>query len=138
MTTMTKEMLTMAILNAVTEDVGFCKAFVAAEDAESLQAVLQEYGFEVSVEMVEELFRQGMEAIAQYHSVSTEELSEDQLEDVSGGGKVRGTVRAVISFAAGFGYGCLCGIAPAASAGAPYVAGTLAAWSTAGYMKSGW
>lgn len=134
-----KEMLAQKVMEAVNENNDFCKAFIAAEDAISLQKVLNDNGFDVSKEDVEAIFADGLKEILKVKEVAaTSELSEDQLDDVAGGGAIRGTLRTVASAAAGFGFGCLCGVCPAASAATPYVVGGLTAWSTAGYMKKGW
>lgn len=131
-----KEMLAKKILEAVNENNDFCKAFVAAEDAASLQKVLKSNGFDVTVEDVEAMFAEGLkEILTVKEGAAATELSEDQLDDVAGGGFFRGTLRLVASSAVGFGFGCLCGVCPAAAAATPYVAGGLTAWTTAGYLK---
>lgn len=134
-----KEMLAQKIMEAVNENNDFCKSFVAAEDATALQKVLNDNGFDVTVEDVEAIFADGLkEILAAKENAMAEELSEDQLDDVAGGGFFRGTLRTAASAAAGFGFGCLCGLCPAASVATPYVVGGLTAWSTAGYLKKGW
>lgn len=134
-----KEMLAQEILTAVNENEEFCKAFVSSEDASSLQKVLNENGFNVSLEDVEAMFADGLSEILKVKESAEEtELSEEQLDDVSGGGFLRGTLRTIASGAVGFGFGAFCGVCPAAAAATPYVVGGLTAWSTAGYMKKGW
>lgn len=133
-----KEMLKQQIIDEMNSDREFCRAFVSTADAASLQKVLTAHGYEISTEEIEELYAEGVEGILNYSASGEEELSEGQLEDVAGGGVVRGTLRFAASCALGFGYGCLCGVCPAAYAGAPYVAGGLAVWSASGYSKKGW
>ena len=79
--------------------------------------------------------------IAQHEYVTVnmaEELSEVELDAVVGGGVARGLVRTGVSAIGAFGYGAACGLCPGLAVATPYVAGGLAAWSTAGYMKKGW
>ena len=136
---MNKEMLAQKITEAVNENNEFSKAFLAAEDAASLQKVLQDNGMDVTAEELEAMYSDGVKDILKVKEASeAEELSEDQLDDVAGGGFVSGTARLAVSGAAGFAYGCACGVAPGLAAGAPYVAGGLAAWTASGYMKKGW
>ena len=54
------------------------------------------------------------------------------------GGFIRYLVRGAVSAAVGFGFGCLCGVCPAAAVATPYVVGGLALWCAAGYLKKGW
>lgn len=136
---MNKELLAQKLTEAINENNEFCKAFTAAEDAASLQKVLKDNGFDATVEEIEAMFADGLKEILKIKEASKgEELSEDQLEDVAGGGFVRGTLYTAASAAAGFGFGCACGFCPALSAATPYVAGGLAAWSASGYMQKGW
>lgn len=130
-----KEMLAQQIVAEVNNNEEFAKAFVSAEDAAAVQKVLKENGIEVTLEEVEEIFVDGANGILNNQA---DELAEDQLDDVAGGGAIRGTLRLAVSCAVGFGYGCLCGVCPAAYAGAKYVAGGLAIWTAAGYKKKGW
>ena len=134
-----KEMLARKLVEAVNENNDFCKAFVGAEDAASLTKVLNDNGFEFSTEEVEEMFADGLKEILKVkESATTDELDESELEDVAGGGFVRGTLRLVASGAAAFGFGAFCSVCPVAAGASYYVAGGLAAWSTAGYMRKGW
>lgn len=134
-----REMLAQKLMDAVNNNDDFCKAFVSAEDAPSVQKVLKENGFDVSLEDVEAIFLDGLNEIKKLKSTAPADvLSEEQLDDVAGGGAIRGTLRFIASGAAAFGYGCLCGLCPAASVGTPYVAVGLAAWTTDGYLKKGW
>lgn len=128
-----KEMLAQKITAAVTEDQEFYKAFISAQDAAALQKVLQNHGFDFTVDEVEALFRDGATEIVKQTNVN--ELSEEDLDAVAGGGFFRGTARLIVSCGVAFGYGALCGVCPAACAGANYVAGGLAVWTAAGYMK---
>lgn len=134
---MKKEMLSKRIIDEMNNDQEFCRAFVSSADASSLQKVLSDHGYEITTEEIEALYGEGVNGIMNYEA-SGEELSEDQLEDVAGGGFLRGTLRFAASCAVGFGYGCLCGVCPAAYAYAPHVATGLAVWTAAGYVKKGW
>ena len=127
------ENITKKITAAVTEDMDFFKAFISAQDAPALQKVLQDNGFEFTLEEINEFFSNGVDGILTYNESA--ELSEDQLDDVAGGGFIKGTARLIVSSGVAFGYGALCGICPAAASGAPYVVGGLTAWTTAGYLS---
>lgn len=136
MDTNKKEMLTQQLNNLANSNEEFCKAIASAEDAASVQHVLVENGFDVSIKEVEEMYADGVKQISEYiNSGAADELTEAQMGEVAGGGLLSGTLRLVVSVAAGFGYGCLCAVAPGYYAGAPYVAGGLATWTTAGYLK---
>lgn len=128
-----KEMLAQKITAAVTEDQDFYKEFISAQDAATLQQVLRNHSFEFTVDEVEALFHDGAAEIVKHTSM--DELSEEDLDDVAGGGFFRGTARLIVSCGVAFGYGALCGVCPAAYAGANYVAGGLTVWTAAGYMK---
>ena len=127
------ENITKKITAAVTEDMDFFKAFISAQDAPALQKVLKAHGFELTIEQIETLFAGGVSNILDANKA--EELTEDQLDDVAGGGFFRGTARLVVSCGVAFGYGALCGVCPAACAGANWVASGLTVWTAAGYMK---
>ncbi len=134
-----KEMLAQQIFAAINENEEFCKAFVSAENAEAVKKVLAENGFELTLEDIEAIFADGLDEIkTQNDPAKAGELSEDQLDDVAGGGFFKGTLRLAVSCGVAFGYGCFCGICPAAAAGANYVAGGLGIWTAAGYVKKGW
>ncbi len=126
-----------AITAELEKDEEFFKAFISSENAEALCGVLTARGYGVTVDDVNEMFVRGAKGIVEYME-NKDELSQGQLEEVAGGGFLRGTVRLIISGGVAFGYGAFCGICPPAYAGAPYVAGGLAIWTTAGYMKKGW
>lgn len=128
-----KEMLAQKITAAVTEDQEFFKAIISAQDADTLQKVLMNHGFDFTVEEINTFFRDGAAEIV--NQTSANELSEGDLDAVAGGGFIRGTGRLIVSCGVAFGYGALCGVCPAACAGANYVAGGLAVWTTAGYLK---
>ena len=130
---MNKNMLADKIVASVMEDQEFYKAFIAAQDAPALQKVLQDKGFVLTIAEIENLFVSGAAGILNH--MGAEELDENQLDAVAGGGFFRGTARLIVSCAVGFGYGCLCGVCPAACAGASYVAGGLAVWTAVGYKK---
>ena len=129
-----KELLAQKITASANEDQEFFKAFISAQDAPTLQKVLQDNGFEFSLEEINELGSDGVSGILAHNDGG--ELSEDQLDDVAGGGFIKGTARLIVSAGVAFGYGALCGVCPAASAGAPYVAGGLSVWTAAGYASN--
>ena len=133
-----KEMLMEQIVEQMNNDREFCRDFVSAEDAPSVQKVLCSHGYEITTQEVEELYSEGVRGILDYTASHGDALSEADLEEVAGGGVIRGTLRLAVSCAAGYGYGCLCGVCPAAYAGAKWVAGGLAVWTAAGYAKKGW
>jgi hypothetical protein len=129
-----KEMLAQKIIEAVNENNDFCKEFLAAEDAVSLQKVLNDNGFDMTVEDIESMYADGLKEILAVKEGAETELSEDQLDDVAGGGFLKGTARLAVSSAAAFAFGCFVGVCPAAAPATPYVAGGLTAWTTAGYL----
>ena len=126
-----------AIAAELEKDEEFFKAFISSENAEALCGVLTARGYGVTVDDVNEMFVRGAKGIVEYMG-NKDELSQGQLEEVAGGGFLRGTLRLVGSMGAAFGYGALCAFFPGAYAGAPYVAGGLAIWTAAGYAKKGW
>lgn len=133
---MNKELLAQQIMSLVNEDEDFCKALVSAEDAPSVKEVLNEKGIDVSLEDVERLFENGRrEVVRVMESTPDAELSIEDLESVAGGRSFHGLARGIVSGAAAFGYGCLCGVFPPAAAGAPYVCAGLTAWTTAGAIR---
>lgn len=131
-----KDMLAQKLTEAVNRNDAFCQAFVAAKDAASIQKVLHENGIEVSLNDVEEMFSNGVGEINKAYAEG--ELTEEQMDSVAGGGFIRGSLRLVAGCAFAFGYGCLCGVCPAATAGVPYVVGGVTAYATAGYLRRGW
>ena len=128
-----REMLAQELLESLQKNDAFCQAFVAAENATTIQELLRNNGMDVSLSDVEELFADGVKEILKSNVEG--ELTEKDMDSVAGGGWFRGTCRLVASSAVAFGYGCFCGVCPAASVGAPYVAGGLAVWTTAGYLR---
>lgn len=128
-----KEMLAQKITAAVTEDIEFYKAFISAQDAATLQKVLQNHGFDFAVDEIEALFRDGATEIVK--QTNMDEMSEEDLDAVAGGGFFRGTARLIVSCGVAFGYGALCGICPAACGAAKFVGGGLTVWTVAGYRK---
>lgn len=128
-----KDMLAQKITAAVTEDQEFYKDFISAQDVASLQKILFAHGFDFTADEIEALFCAGAAEILKQSNM--DEISENDLDSVSGGGIIKGTARLIVSCGVAFGYGALCGVCPAACAGANYVAGGLAVWTAAGYMK---
>ena len=131
-----KEMLAQKLTEAVNKNDAFCQAFVSAKDAASIQKVLHENGIDVSLNDVEEMFTNGVGEISKAYAEG--ELTEEQMDSVAGGGFFRGTLRFVAGCAVAFGYGCLGGVCPAATAGVSYVVGGVVAFATAGYLRRGW
>ena len=78
-----KELLAQKITAAATEDQEFFKAFIGAQDAPALQKVLQNNGFEFTLEEIDEFFANGVDGILAHNGSA--ELTEDQLDDVAGG-----------------------------------------------------
>ena len=138
MTNTNKEMLTSQIIAALNEDESFVNDFITAQDAPAVQEVLAEHGFELTLDEINELFSEGVTQIQCFAQQVSDELSEEQLSQVAGGGFIRYLVRGAVSAAVGFGFGCLCGVCPAAAVATPYVVGGLALWCAAGYLKKGW
>ena len=138
MTNTNKEMLTSQIIAALNEDESFVNEFITAQDAPAVQEVLAEHGFELTLDEINELFSEGVTQIQCFAQQASDELSEEQLSQVAGGGFIRYLVRGAVSGAVGFGFGCLCGVCPAAAVATPYVVGGLALWCAAGYLKKGW
>ena len=99
----------------------------AARNAQEIVDLFAAKDVEIPMELAQELFEK---------PATDAELSADDLDDVAGGGFIKGTARLIVSCGVAFGYGALCGICPAAYAGAPYVAGGLTAWTTAGYLSN--
>jgi len=132
MTEIRKNTLVQEITFALDSDLEFGKTFVTCEDAAALQQALKSKGIEASVEEITEFINAGVENIK---AQNADELSEEALDNVAGGGWGRYLLRAGVSVVAAAGYGALCGVCPAACAGAPYVAVGLTAWTAAGYFK---
>lgn len=127
------------IMLELNENDKFMKSFVSAKDADELQKTLKHYGYDVSLEEIKDINKIGVEGIVNYNnSTRDSELSLDDLENVDGGGVVRGSLRLIASSAAAFGYGAFCGLCPAAYGSAGYVVGGLATWTACGYVKKGW
>lgn len=133
---MLKEVMVQDITKMLNENEEFCKAFVSAEDAASVQKALNDNGMDISLEEVEELYANGSnEIIKNNESGMFEELSEKQLDEIVGGAAGKGAFRTAVTFAASFGWGCAVGVCPFLAAGTPYVVGGLTAWTTAGYLS---
>lgn len=120
------------MISALNENEEFLKKFVECENAGQLKEVLSCNGFQVSEDEIQQMFDAGVKGIL---ANDDDEFTEEQLDNVAGGGFLSGTLRGIASGAAAFGYGALCGICPAAYAYAPHVATGLAVWTAAGYMK---
>ncbi len=139
MAAMTREMFAQEIREKLSRDEDFLQALAAAENAGDARQVLLENGFDMSLEQVEALFADGERQVEKFLENGMDcELSEDELEDVAGGGVIRGLVRGAVSCVAAFGFGCVCGVCPPAAAATPYVVGGLTAFTTAGFLRKGW
>ncbi len=132
-----------ADIEALQENELFVQAVLTAGSVENIVRVLEGYGIESTAEEIHELAREGAAVL----SPSEDELSLEDLEAVSGGGKWRGRVRFATALlgAAALGFGC--GVVSVATGGlgAPATAaiavgyGTIAsAWVVDGYAKKGW
>lgn len=65
----------------------FCAELAKATTAEAASTLLAGYGVAMTVEEVNELAREGLNNMAAYAEHMDDELAEDQLEAVVGGGK---------------------------------------------------
>ena len=116
------------------EDEVFLREMVGARTTEDARKVLEKYGFTLSREEMESLMVTGKEALEE--AAREGELSEDELDTVAGGGKVRGTLRFVASLAIGGAAGFAIGLTGGAAApGAYIVAGALTVWTLDGYAR---
>ena len=128
---------------ALTDD-HFLNDLISAETAEDTREIMLKNGFEVSLEEVNSLIEQGVEAL--HNVMDKKELSEADLESVAGGGKWRGSLRFVAAMGRaaviGIGFGVVCGLCPGAVVATPYVVGYVAVtgtdWVMKGYSKKGW
>lgn len=128
---------------ALTDD-QFLKNLVSAQNAEETLQVLRENGFNLAIEEVKALIEQG--TVSMKKATEDNELREEDLESVAGGGKWRGRVRFIGALARaaalGAGLGALCAVCPAAAVALPYVAAyagiTSFDWVVKGYEKKGW
>lgn len=132
---MINEKINQEIADLVSHNEEALKALVSSPDAPAVQKALKDYGIEITLEEVQSLYEEGARGIL---NAQDQELSAEDLDDVSGGGFWAGTLSLALSCAAGFGYGCFCGVCPAAYAYAPRVAVGLAAVTVAAYKKKGW
>ncbi len=83
-------------IDALAKDEAFAEAYKKVETPAELVALFHKHGIEVPVEIAQELF----EPI-----VLDEELSEDDLENVAGGGLLGGKIGKIIGGAVGYGCG---------------------------------
>ena len=126
-----------AINEKALADEAFVREMVAAKNTEEAQAVLRKNGFTLSDEDLTALAEVGKEPLDEM--LKNGELSEDELDSVAGGGKLRGTLRLVASLVAAAACGAIVGATGgAATPGAYIVAGVLGTWTLAGYAKKGW
>ncbi len=132
-----------ADIEALRENEAFVQAVLTAGSIENIVRVLEGYGIESTAEEIAELAREGAAVL----SPSEDELSLEDLEAVSGGGKWRGRVRFAAALLGGAALGLGLGVvsvatgglsAPAAAAIATTYGTASAAWVVAGYAKEGW
>ena len=128
----------------VLTDDQFLNELIMAKTAEDTREIMLKNGFEVSLDEVHDLIEQGSSVLKK--TMDEGELSDADLEEVAGGGQLRGALRftAALGRAAviGAGFGALCAVCPAAAAATPYVIGYTALtsfdWIMKGYAKKGW
>ena len=123
-----------AIQARTLEDESFIREMVAAKTMEQVKVVLQKNGYRLPDEEIALLMQSGKKNLDA--TLAEDELTEEMLEDVAGGGKVRGTLRFIASLAAGAVGGFFIGVTGGAAAPGGYLlAGALTAWTVAGYAK---
>lgn len=136
MTNERKEMIQKQFTNLVNDEF-FCKALAQQSTAEGVSTLLATYGVAMTADEVNELTREGLDNIARYGAVAEDELTEDDLDAVVGGGKFWRAVGAVVgAVALGGTLGLISGACPAFTpvaykigAGYSLIAGT---WVAAG------
>lgn len=114
-----------------------CAALLRCDSAEKICELMAAHNIQITPDEVCELTTNGMDAINAMKTAAADELNENDLEMVSGGGKIaRFTVSLIGGVALGAGMGFLCGVCPAATpvcykvaVGYAVVAGT---WTAAG------
>lgn len=123
----------------------FLKDFIVAKNSEEIQAVLAKNGIEATIDEINDFIQEGQQIVTEV--LSTDELSEDELETVAGGGKWRGRIRQAITYVgvAGIGVGMVaaCSVFPGAAsawitlgkAGMIAVGAAGTAWTIKGYAK---
>ncbi len=129
-----KNEMIQKIQDALMADEAFAKALIAVEDAAAAQKVISEYGFDLSVEEVEAIYQAGSGEIEKVLD-SDEELSAEELGNVSGGGFWAGIAMTGVAAVGAFGFGMVCGVCPAAAVYTPYVVAGLTTMATAGWMS---
>lgn len=101
------------IAEIITEE-EFCAALLMCDDVTKVQALLRENDIEATVEEIEALRADGEAEIETVKNTAKDELSENDLEDVAGGGKFwRGVGAVAVGAVGGFGLGVVCGVCPA-------------------------
>ena len=128
------------------EDEAFMTALMCSSDTTKMCELLSSKGIDVSAEDMDELIQDGYTQLSAYGDQVGDELSEDQLEEVAGGGKLRGAVRyglvIVGAVAVGAALGGLVGIGALAVSTA-YLIGlgyslVGGVWTLKGRKKKGW
>ena len=100
----------------------FFKKLAVCKTIEETQKCLTDAGVSITLEEVKKFTELGTETLKHY---SSDELSANDLDDVSGGGWLRRSARFLASAAGGAALGFACGVCPALTpAIGPYVAVT--------------
>ena len=101
-------------ISASLENEAFCEAIVRTESIDELKMLLNHYNIDATLEEVTEIVDTGNTAIAKMRDSQSDELSEDTLEAVTGGGWWGRVTRAfgavAIGAAGGFALGMCCGV----------------------------
>ena len=87
----------------------FCVAMLECQTLQKMCDIMAENGIEITAEEIVELKNEGDTAMKR---ATSGELSEDDLEAVSGGGVIRKAVRFLGVAAVGAGLGFVCGVCP--------------------------
>lgn len=109
--------LALEIKKKAETDDQFLQDFITAKSNEEIQAVLARNNIEATIEEIDYFIQQGQQIVAE--ALTADELSEDELETVAGGGMLRGKVIQAITYVgvAGIGVGmvALCAAFPGAA-----------------------
>lgn len=112
MTTERKEQIRLSLVPLL-EDEAFLKALLTAEEPEKMSEVLGAYGVSVTSDEVDELMQEGIDGMLEMQEKVSDELNEEQLENVAGGGILKGIVVGLLAVggavAIGAGLGVLAG-----------------------------
>lgn len=101
-------------ITEVVQNEEVCAAMLMCDSAEAVSELLAKNGIVATQEEISALKCEGDASVAKYKASGENELSEEQLEDVAGGGKFwRGVAAFAGGAVAGFGLGLVCGVCPA-------------------------